>query len=296
MQFIDTHQHLILPESLRYGWTNGIRVLAGRRFAPEDYAALAGDAVQGALAMEAGVDDAFYQAEARLVAGLIGQPQGVPIIAQIASCRPEAPGFEAWLDECAALKVAGFRRILHVVPDALSRSARFRRNLRRIGQRGLTFDLCLRADQHQIGEEILRACPDQRFILDHCGNPDIAGEGFRTWAQSLARLAGFPHLAIKLSGITANARSDQQNAEVFRPYFETVLRLFGTDRVLWGGDWPVCNLGLGLPGWIETSRHLLASLSQDEQRAIAQGNALRIYLQADAPPDQVDGGRPTDLV
>jgi predicted TIM-barrel fold metal-dependent hydrolase len=72
--------------------------------------------------------------------------------------------------------------------------------------------------------------------------------------------------------------------------------LFGTDRVLWGGDWPVCNLGLGLPGWIETSRHLLASLSQDEQRAIAQGNALRIYLQADAPPDQVDGGRPTDLV
>lgn len=271
---IDTHQHLILHAHLGYGWTEALPELATRSFTPADYRAEVGAAVSAALFMEAGVDDADTKAEARLVAGLIGAGE---VAAQIAGCRPEEAGIEPWLDECASLGVVGFRRILHVVGDDLSQSQTFRQNLRAIGKRGYSFDLCLRADQHAVGAELLRACPDQQFILDHCGNPDIAGDGFDAWSASLAELAAFPHLVIKLSGITVNARPDQQSVADFQPYLERMLALFGPDRMLWGGDWPVCKLGMGLPRWIETTEALLAPLSAAEQTAIARGTAQRVY-------------------
>lgn len=51
----------------------------------------------------------------------------------------------------------------------------------------------------------------------------------------------------------------------------------GTDRVIWGSDWPVVNLGAGLPEWIALSRSLLQDLSVSEQDQIAQGNTRRLY-------------------
>ncbi len=274
MGLIDTHQHLILREHFTYAWTDGIPQLAGRSFTPADYAGETGGTVAGAIFMESGVDDAHYRDEARMVAGLVADGT---VLGQIASCRPEAPGLSEWLDECADLGVVGFRRILHVVDDALSETKRFREGVREIGRRGYPFDLCLRADQHRIGEALLRACPDQQFILDHCGNPDIAADALVSWSESLARLAASPNLAVKLSGITANARPDQQRIEVFRPYVERVLELFAPDRIVWGSDWPVCKTGMGLLRWTKVTNALLAPMSEHERNSITALNVHRIY-------------------
>lgn len=127
--------------------------------------------------METGVDDGVYKAEARIVASLIGTDG---LLGQIASCRPEDDaGFDDWLDECAGLKVHGFRRILHVMPDDLPQTPILRRNLAKIGARGWAFDICIPARQLPIAEALARACPDQPLVLDHCGLPDFAGGGFR---------------------------------------------------------------------------------------------------------------------
>ena len=56
-----------------------------------------------------------------------------------------------------------------------------------------------------------------------------------------------------------------------------LLALFGPDRMVWGSDWPVVNLGVGLPGWIDMTRVLLADLSDAERQAIGQGTARRVY-------------------
>lgn len=276
MDFIDTHLHLIYREKLGYSWTAGIPPLATGDFTLGDYAALtAGRGVAGALFMEAGVDDADYQTEARLVAGLVGQ-QG--LLGQIASCRPEDDaGFDDWLDECAALHVHGFRRILHVMPDELSQTKTFRRNLTKIGARGWTFDVCMLARQLPIALDLAQACPDQTLVLDHCGVPDIAGNGFEPWAASIAALAALPHVNVKLSGISAYCAPGTANLMTLKPWVDHVLSAFGTDRVVWGGDWPVVNLGSGLPDWIALSRTLLQDLSVAEQDQIAQVNAKRLY-------------------
>ena len=276
MRLIDTHQHLILRGQLAYPWSDTIPALAGRDFSPADYAGLTdGQGVVGTVFMETAVDDADYQAEARLIAGMVGQGG---MLGQIASCRPETDaGFDPWLEECESLHVVGFRRILHVVPDGMSQSETFRRNLRKIGERGLPFDLCMLARQHDLTLDLLRACDDQVFVLDHCGNPDIAADAFAPWAASLRRIAEFPNVVIKLSGITANARADQVNAADLKPYVDHVLDCFGPDRMLWGGDWPVCDLGSGLPGWISLTHQFLEGLSEGEREAIGTGTARRIY-------------------
>ncbi|MFN4154038.1 MAG: amidohydrolase family protein [Paracoccaceae bacterium] len=276
MELIDTHQHLIVRGQLGYGWTRTIPALANGDFGPADYAGLtAGKGVIGSLFMETGVDDADYQAEARIIAGLVGSGG---MLGQIASCRPEdAMGFEAWLEESDSLHVKGFRRILHVMDDSLSQSATFRANLRRIGKRGLPFDLCVLARQHDLAEALVRSNGDQIFVLDHCGNPDIAAGAFAPWAASLRRLAGHPNLYAKLSGITANCSPGTVSAAHLRPYVAQLIDCFGPDRVLWGGDWPVVNIHSALPDWIDLTADLLADLSAGERHAIGVGTARTVY-------------------
>lgn len=274
MDFIDTHQHLLYRKHLTYAWTGGHPALASADFTLADYRALtAGRGVAGTLFME--VDASDYRAEARLIAGMVGTSG---LLGQIASCRPEEDeGFETWLEECAQLHVHGLRRILHEVPDDLSRSAVFRRNLRRIGAAGLSFDIVVLARQHPVAVELLRACPDQSLVLDHCGVPDVAGGGFAGWAASLRQLAAFPNLSVKLSGIAAYCAPGTATIETIRPYVDHVIDCFGPARIVWGSDWPVVNLRSSLPDWLTMSRELIADLSPDERAAIAHGNARRIY-------------------
>ncbi len=278
MDLIDTHQHLILRGKLGYAWTRGEPSLAGS-FTRADYAALVeGCGVVGTIFMESGVDDGDYQAEARLIASMIGEG-ALPMFGQIASCRPETDnGFEAWLEECRHLNVVGFRRILHVMPDDLSREENYRRNVRTIGKAGWPVDLCFHSRQLAIAAELVGACPDVRFMLDHCGTPDIAGNDFREWSGRMADLATLPNLFVKLSGITAYCAPGCATLESVTPYVETVLNLFGPERMVWGGDWPVVDLGSGLPEWIGMTSELLSTLSPYEQASIGHRNARLFYL------------------
>lgn len=281
MDLIDTHQHLILRDRIGYAWTKEIPILSKGDFTREDYAGLvAGKGVMGSIFMETGVDDGDYQAEARMVAGMVGTAVGgVPMLGQIASIRPEwDDGFDAWLEEAQGLGTVGFRRILHVVPDEVSQTETFRANLRKIGKAGYPFDLNFLARQLiPIGVALVRACPDQPYVLDHCGVPDVAEGGVEEWRTGIDVMAGFPNIVVKLSGITTYCAPGTASAALVQPYVDHLLQAFGPDRMLWGGDWPVVNLGAGLPGWIDMTRQVLAGLSADERHAIGQGTARRIY-------------------
>lgn len=274
MELIDTHQHLILRERLGYGWTEGMPKLAGD-FTRQDYARLTAGRVAATIFMETGVDEADYQAEARLVAGMVGQAVGgVAMLGQIAAIRLEED-CAGWLEEAGGLGVVGFRRMLHIVPDDLSESEAFRANLRRIGQAGYPFDLNLLSRQLlPVGVPLLRACGEQVIVLDHCGVPDVAAGDWEMWNAGVTALAAFPGVVVKLSGITAYG---PPVLGVVRPYVERLLELYGPERMLWGSDWPVVDLGAGLPGWIEMTEDLLAGLSEAEQAAICNGTARRVY-------------------
>ena len=273
---LDTHQHLVYSEQVGYAWTAGIPALANQSFEVEEYARItAGKGVSGTLFMETGADD--YQLETRLIARLAADPDN-KIVGMIASCRPEdGSGYDQWLEECADMPVVGYRRILHVVDDELSRGETFRANIRKLGSRNLTFDMCFRARQLPIATGLARSCENTRLILNHCGVPDIAGGELDPWKQDITELAKCSNVVCKISGVLAYCAVGTASKETIGPYIDHVIDAFGADRLVWGSNWPVVNMASGLEDWLEITHDILRRASTHEAEKIANGTASRIY-------------------
>lgn len=274
MRLIDTHLHLIDRRVTGHAWTSRVPQLAGRDFTLDEARSLYGGRIAGSIFMEVAALD--WRAESRWIAGLIREGR---LLGQVANCRPEENvGFEAWLEEGRDLGVVGFRRILHEdVAEDMSLSDTFRENVRRIGRAGYPFDMNVLGRTLWQARDLARACPDVTFVLDHCGTPDIAGGGWDIWAEGLREVATCPNVNVKLSGISAYAARSKGDLATLRPWIERVIATFTPARMVWGSDWPVVNLGAGLPAWLDITEKVLATLSPDERDLIGWRNAERIY-------------------
>jgi len=282
MKKIDTHQHLLSPDRFDYSWTKDLPALQGP-FPLDGYQAAAeGCDIEGSLFMEVDVDDGQNIKEAEFFTQLAADSRN-NILGVIASAYPEAADFEAQLEQLTGPYLKGIRRVLHTQDGALSQDSAFRERLTLLEKHGLGFDLCARQDQLAIALELVRACPGVHFILDHCGIPDIANhlsrnsDSWQQWQTGIHALGAEPNVHCKFSGITAYAAPEQRNPDGLRPYLSEILEAFGPQRIVWGGDWPVCNLADGLQRWSQITEQLLGELSADERSAILIQNARRIY-------------------
>ncbi len=278
ISLLDTHQHLVYREKASYGWTKDIPPLAEGNFTLDDYKTLTeGLGIGGTLFMETGVDDPDYQQETRFVKSLADNSDN-GMIGLISSIRPESDeAFETWLEETIEMGVVGYRRILHVMPDDTSQSDIFRNNVRKIGVSGKTFDICFLPGQLPVACELAKACENTKLILNHCGVPDIAGDGLDPWRKDIKALAQIPNVICKLSGLMAYCAPGTSSLETIEPYVDHALNCFGPNRMVWGSDWPVVNLAKGLPEWIAVTRKILGKLSPDEASSIAYGTAQTVY-------------------
>jgi predicted TIM-barrel fold metal-dependent hydrolase len=274
----DTHLHLIDRSRLSYPWLASLPPL-DRDWGFDSYAATASRVgITDVLHMEVDVADTDIDAETAWIADLMARP-GSLLRGAISAARPESDGFEGWLDRVDRQVVRGVRRVLHVVPDAVSQDDRFRRNIRKLGQAGLPFDICMLQRQLSLALDLVDACPDTTFIVDHCGVPDIDTGSFDNWAASISRLAERPNINAKLSGISAYGPADW-TLRTLQPYADHLIQAFGSQRVVWGSDSPVCTLQSSLPEWVATSQALLAGLSVNERNLVLHDNAARIWFAA----------------
>lgn len=276
MDMIDTHQHLWELERFPYSWCAEIPAL-NRSFHFSDYAAAsAGLGITKTVFVECDVDEPNALAEARMVQELADSHPSIAGI--VASGRPEREGFRAHLEQLSQLpRVRGFRRILHTQPDGLSQEPLFAENLRLLPEFGFSFDLCVLARQLPIAIDLVRRCPEVSFILDHCGVPDIKAGALEPWRSHIAEMAAYPNVACKVSGLVAYADRAAWSAGVLRPWFEHVLEQFGWDRVVWGGDWPVCTATATLAQWVGATRELTRDADELQRAKLFQLNAERIY-------------------
>lgn len=273
--FIDTHLHLIDRARLSYPWLADVPAL-DRDWRYEEYAAAAGPlGITGALHMEVDVAPNDIDAETGVVRDLMAAHDSL-ILGAISAARPEEPDFAAWLDEIDRAVVRGLRRVLHVMPDDLSQSARFRDSIRRLGPAGLPFDICVLARQLPLAAALVDKAPDVTFVLDHCGVPDIAGGGFDIWAADITELARRPNLNAKISGVTAYGDANW-SAQSLRPYIEHVVKAFGWDRVVWGSDSPVCTILGSLEAWVAATHALFEGCTEEERAKLYRNNAQRIW-------------------
>lgn len=277
MKLIDTHQHLFYPEHLSYGWTKDSPALAGKGFRLADYQALVGEAVAGSICVEAAVDLPQYQDETAFISRLCAVPDH-KMLGLVAAAYPERDGFDAWVQRSAAdPNIVGYRRILHVVADELSQTQKFRQNVRKIGDADKCFDMCFLQRQLAVAVDLAKACDNTQLILDHCGNPILAPDHWDDWHRHMSELAHMEHVAVKISGLTSNCPPQLEVKQTIAPYIEACIDLFGWDRVVWGSDWPVVNLGQGLSHWLNLTHEIFAKESEANCQKLFQANAQHIY-------------------
>lgn len=272
MRILDTHLHLVYQDRFSYPWLAGAPALNKQWSVKTYFAEAEALGIEAALHMEVDVAEEHMIAETEFVTNL--HPK---VVGAIAAARPEHRHFRDYLLRISEVPgLRGIRRILHTEPDELSQSDLFVENIQKLANYRLPFDLCVRADQLPIGRRLVEQCPDVQFVLDHCGVPKVAEQELDPWRSYIRDLAALPNVAAKVSGVVAYAGPNWTVATL-RPFVEHIIESFGWDRIVWGSDHPVCTLTANLTRWVEATKEIIASASEDEQSRLLHRNAERIY-------------------
>jgi L-fuconolactonase len=205
-----------------------------------------------------------------LVAGVVGWIDLTsPDVARALAALREGPGGEHLVGIRHQVQGESDPRWL-VRPDVL-------RGLAAVAEAGLVYDLVVRPHQLAAGHEAARLLPGLTFVLDHADKPPIASGELRPWADAVRLLASLPNTVCKLSGLATEADWDQWSVEDLQPYANTVLDAFGPRRLMFGSDWPVCQLAATYAEVIGVARELTATLQPAERHEVFTGTALRTY-------------------
>lgn len=274
---IDTHQHLWELDRFPYSWTTGNPVL-GRSFTMADYQeAIAGLNVVGSVHVEADVDPPYRLGETEWLAGLAARGD-TPLRGLVASATLEGEGFANELRTLATYPIVkGVRRVLHTPGSPSPRAGLFVENLRRLAEHGLSFDLCVRADQLPDAIALARAVPEVSFVLDHCGVPDVKGRVLDPWRDQMREIASLPNIVAKVSGVVAYADPQRWTTADLAPFVEHTIDCFGWERVMFGSDWPVCTSAATLRQWVEALKEIVRAATFEQQRRLFHDNAIRVY-------------------
>ena len=279
LPIIDTHQHLWDLDKLKLPWLKVGSEPLGRSYTQADYkAATAGLNVVKAVYMEVDVAAEQLQAEADSITAMC-QKGDTPTVAAVVGGRPGTDAFAAYAKQFKGSKyVKGIRQVLHGErPAGTCTKPEFVRDIRLLGDLGLTFDLCMRPADLPDAAKLAAACPDTRFVLDHCGNPDYKGKDISTWKRDLTALAKNKNVVCKVSGILASVKPGAWTTDDLAPVIRHVLDTFGPDRVLFAGDWPVCLLGGTFKQWVEAVRQIVADRPLAERKKLFHDNAAAYY-------------------
>lgn len=207
---------------------------------------------------------------------------GIPN-AIVGFCDLTDPKFERILDDhqSASPRFRGVRQIVsrHPLEDTTSegetllKQAGFRRGLAALSQRGLSFDLQLSSPLLKAAAETFDAIPDLPVALCHAGSPwQQDPEGLERWRDGLLAFARLPHASCKISGL--GMFDPNWTAESLKPIVETVIEVFGPERVMWGSNFPVDKLYHDYRSMFETVWNIVP---QTHREAMFGGNATRLY-------------------
>jgi L-fuconolactonase len=279
MSAVDAHHHLWDPRTRDYPWMAGPAFDPIRR--PYDLddllARTAAAGIERTVLVQTVADSSETEEFLKLAAASDGLIAGV-----VGWVDLEAPDVAGALERLRSLPggehLVGVRHQVQDEPDPdwLGRP-QVRRGLRAVAEAGLVYDLLVLVPQLDSAVAAARELPQGRFVLDHAAKPPIASGALEPWASRIGELARLPNVACKLSGLVTEARWDDWDAARIRPYAEHVLAAFGPGRVLFGSDWPVCELAASYEDVHRLAGELLESLAPDEREMVMGGSAEAAY-------------------
>ena len=279
-QIVDAHHHLWDLRQHPQTWINPVTEAAiNRSFVVEDLeAAIEPLDVIGTVVVQS-IDDAdetthlLERAAAAngLIAGVVGW-------ADLTSSDLDER-IAQWLERPDGDRLVGFRHLVQSEPDDewLLR-ADVRRGLAVVTKHGLTFDLLVKMPQLRAAVEVVRACPETRFVLDHLAKPPFRTGNLDEWERLIRELAAAPNVCAKVSGLVTESAPGEWTAQTFQRVVGVALDAFGVDRLMFGSDWPVCLLEAEYAAVVELASRLLERrLSATERHRFFVENAVGFY-------------------
>ena len=183
-----------------------------------------------------------------------------------------------YLDLPGATYLKGIRDIAqdHPDPNYLAKPETIA-NVKKLGELGITFDLLTKTPELAAAIKLVRACPDVQFVMDHISKPYIAKRELEPWRTLMSELATLPNVLCKVSGLVTEANWKNWEVENFKPYIDHVIEIFTPQRLMFGSDWPVANLGGTYSQIVELAEALTSGLSPSEAEFFWHKTAAAAY-------------------
>ena len=271
---IDAHQHFWHYDPQRDSWITPEMSVLKRDFLPDDLRpALATNGVDGTVAVQASQSE-----------------QETQFLLSLAAQHREIMGVVGWVDLrdsgiqdrlryfSSFQKLRGFRHIAQSeADDRFLVQPDFCRGIECLRQFSFTYDILIYPRQFPAAIELVRKFPEQAFVIDHMAKPDIRAGKLEPWAQQIEEIAAHRNVWCKLSGLVTEAEWRKWTPQQFRPFFDVVLKAFGSDRLMFGSDWPVCLLSATYTQTKQLVTDAISGLSSEEQQKIFGLNAISFY-------------------
>jgi L-fuconolactonase len=271
---IDAHQHFWQYDPVRDQWITDAMTVLKRDYLPGELVAeLRQNGIDATIAVQTDQSEAetdfLLERAARndFIAGVIGW---VDLRLERVAERLE--------HYANAERLVGFRHIVQAErDDHFLLQHDFVRGLRQLRQFGYTYDILIYPRQLPAAVELTARLPEQPFVLDHLGKPEIRNGTRNGWRTYIRELATHSNVCCKLSGIITEADWRTWTPEDCKPYLDAVFEAFGPERLMFGSDWPVCLLAGSYTQAVDLIRDYIAQCAPAEQEAIMGRNASRFY-------------------
>ena len=174
--------------------------------------------------------------------------------------------------------LVGIRDIAHDYEDVKYLSKpQVIKNVQELGKRDLVYDLLTKTPHMRAAIDLVKACPNTKFVLDHISKPYIAKGDMQPWADQITELASFENVVVKVSGLFTEADWKNWKKEDFWPYLEHITKSFTPNRMMFGSDWPVCLLAATYRQSIDLVEEFTSKFSESEKNAFWAGTANKAY-------------------
>lgn len=271
---VDSHQHFWIFDPVRDSWINDEMRVIQHDFLPEHLAPLLKtNGMDGCVAVQADQNEAQND----FLLGLAKENDFIKgVVGWVDLQADDIAERLAYYSEFDLIK--GFRHVLQGEEDrALMLKSTFRNGIGELKKHDFIYDILIFPDQLQYVSAFVGGFPDQKFVIDHLAKPYIKDKKIDEWAKDIRSAAKHQNLYCKVSGMVTEADWKNWKTDDFTPYLDVVFEAFGTERLMFGSDWPVCQVAADYGAMKDIMEQYTAKLSANEQASFWGGNATRFY-------------------
>jgi L-fuconolactonase len=174
-------------------------------------------------------------------------------------------------------KIKGWRHIVQSEASGFMAESSFLKGIKLLSNYNFTYDILIYPHQITEATNLVKQFPNQKFVIDHLAKPSIAIGEIEYWVKAMQSLSEYPNVHCKLSGMVTEAKWYTWQKQDFIPYLDAIVNYFGTQRLMYGSDWPVCLMSATYAAQLKLVEEYFSSFSQSEQSEIFGGNACKFY-------------------